>query len=95
MLLCPGGITHSSQFILNKLVQTEEPKSSSRFVFMQGTKEKGVLDVEHQGRLSSCLGFSATMVTSYTTETAGVSATSIVGGGSGHENSKGAAMVRS
>jgi len=63
MLLCPGGgITHSSQFILNKLVQTEEPKSSSRFLFMQGTKEKGVLDVEHQGRPSSCLGFLATMV---------------------------------
>jgi len=29
---------------------------------MQGTKEKGVLDVEHQGRPSSCLGFLATMV---------------------------------
>ena len=41
------------------------------------------------------LGSWPPMVTSYTTETAGVSATSIVGGGSGHENSKGAAMVRS
>jgi hypothetical protein len=63
---------------------------------MQGTKEKRVLHAEHQGRpLSHVFGFFATRVTSYTTETADVSVTSIVGGASGHENSKGASMVRS